>query len=468
MGTYVIVRQGDGNTTLAHAAPGFQAKTERPGHKYILRIVNAIGTRYFYTKDQVQAYYNEQKKKIQDAAKPTLGLKEHQNVLKKGLNAITTQSQENTAKWKNDRKQTAESANNLERAKAKNNYAQREYYDAKKDYEKTPLGKVASKLGGKKTGENEKPDQNGRSRGQSNLYVKDEKGNTYRPGVISEKPRADDHTERLQGRKRNVTGTADPIQKGEATGLGPVGQNDKPIEKKTDAEPNRKKTDKDEMPTADPKHNYVQDRINNLNDQIVSYNEELDKLEAAGHGLADKETKDYLKQAVPKMVGDAAASYIVTSSERDQADQGMKESYESIQKDLQSIQNDPNASAQAKRYARKVEQDLQEYQEAVDTYNMLCDKNPGGMSKRVQQKMQAEIEKKQKALIKDGGYNGQDASWATDSIEASLDAYKKVSNSSMYTREEMMSYGGLIEGMLLTWQKAGLTQEDWNENFKLH
>ena len=226
MGNYVIRRQSDGEVYLAHAGTASVPKTERPGHKYILRLLTRAGARYFYTPEQVRAFYNSVKAKASDP----LGYNAQRDAMKKGMKVITTQGQENTAKWKVDKKPTAENKNNYERAKAANNYAQRDYYDARKAADKTIAGKLSSALRPKPSSDSQKSDQNGRSRGQSNLYTTDKYGNTYRPGVISEKPKGgmqsaeqgkeqsdknDWKDNRPEGRKRNVTGKADPIQKGE-------------------------------------------------------------------------------------------------------------------------------------------------------------------------------------------------------------------------------------------------------------
>ena len=153
MGHYVIARQSDGSATLAHAQAGFRPRTERAGHKYILRLFTPTGTRYIYTLAELRAYYKEktqQAKKAVNTAAKAVG-----DSITKAASGIKL----NNSRKKEEPKQVAESARSRPESRKRNVTGNAD------PIEKKPVEEESSK------------------------------------------------PNRPQGRTRNVTGKADPIEK---------------------------------------------------------------------------------------------------------------------------------------------------------------------------------------------------------------------------------------------------------------
>ena len=80
----------------------YHALWRKGKHKYLLKVKNGAQTRYFYTRDEIKAYYDEGKDKIQDQISST------RNSLGKTRTNITS-------KWKRGRKTARSKVNTFKK-----------------------------------------------------------------------------------------------------------------------------------------------------------------------------------------------------------------------------------------------------------------------------------------------------------------------------------------------------------------
>lgn len=182
---YSIRLDENGQPYLAHALfnSGRQGQGTRQNHKYILKIGQGEQARYFYTPEEVRAYYNELKKKasgkVEDAKKFV------QNTVKNTAKSAK-ETKEDIEQTLNQTKQDAVSDIKRTAKNVKSKAEQMREEFRKKDQEKTVAEPLRSK------GQDAPNDAATKSMPQSE---------------------SDWENNRPEGRKRNVTGNADPIVK---------------------------------------------------------------------------------------------------------------------------------------------------------------------------------------------------------------------------------------------------------------
>lgn len=279
---YMIRCQNDRGTYLMHSAA--KPKTERPGHKYLLRLISNLGTRYFYTMDQIRAYYKNRGKKDPYAS---------------NVPTTYTQTGANVHPWTDQKQDEVQVETKGEK-----------FFKGLKD--------KADTLFGNKKEAPKNVVESARSKGQAGLEKK------------SEEPK------RPEGRKRNVTGTADPIIK-------------KPIEA----------AKADSSPTDIP----VEALKDHVNSEYIKYYNTYENMDPHS-----EEAKQYKAESLSSMMRDSAAVCVGSAAIQEEKDKEFRKQYDQVHQRLEEFKNDSEISSANKLQTEQVLNRLENYLECLDKY----------------------------------------------------------------------------------------------------